>query len=115
MSMSTPMFEVSEIADLLRRLQCKGVKIAWRPATRLKTGGTWVAQISRDGWYLRVRNTDPIRAIRTLADRYQREPKPSADGTCSRYWRKWAAGWAKDNHANDHDDDTADMKGTECS
>lgn len=93
--MKAPMFEISEIADLLQTLRVKGTKIFWRASPRLKAGGTWVAQISQDGHYLRVCNTDAVRAIRTLAERFKQEPKPAALET-SRYWRKWSRVWAKD-------------------
>lgn len=92
--MKAPMFEISEIADLLRSLQVKGMKLSWRTSPRLKSGGTWVAQISQDGHYLRVSNTDAIKAIRTLADRFKQEPKPAAL-EASRFWRRWSRVWTK--------------------
>lgn len=76
------LFKSFEMVELLGKVAQRGFTLRWRVQKDSKRGGTWVAQVSRDGSYVRAQHTHPVEAVRRLIERMTKERE--------RCWQRWA-------------------------
>lgn len=78
------LFDGLSLRDALQKIGQRGFTLRYRVTPGSKAGGTWIAQVSRRGEYIRAQHVDPLKAVEILTsrltrDKFGREP----------YWRKW--------------------------
>jgi hypothetical protein len=79
----TDLYASAETVELLRQCAVKGFALRFRPLPKTKAGGTWIAQVSNDGRYLRAQHVHPTEAVRRLVQRIAEANRGVVR------WRQW--------------------------
>ena len=78
---------MDSLADKLGRVTMRGFSLRWRSDPRSARGGSWIAQVSNRGQYVRVQHRDAEKAVDLLTDLLtginQHRPGPKYR------WRTW--------------------------
>jgi hypothetical protein len=77
------LFDGLSLRDALQKVGQRGFTLRYRVVPGA-AGGTWIAQVSRRGEFIRAQHVDPLRAVEILTsrltrDKFGREPR----------WQKW--------------------------
>ena len=86
------LFYADEAADAFNAAKQRGFSVRFRVDVKSKSGGTFIAQVSRRGEYVRAQHVDPVKAVQLLAKRIVEANKNNG-------WRKWRGQpWAREVH-----------------
>lgn len=79
------LFDGLSLRDALQKVGQRGFTLRYRVTPGSKAGGTWIAQVSRRGEYVRAQHVDPLRAVELLCVRMtKRNSYGEPTG-----WHKW--------------------------
>lgn len=82
----TDLYAGAELVTMLRTLAQRGFTLRWRVIPKAKAGGAWVAQVSRDGHYIRAQQRHPAEAVGRLIDRLR---QAEAGSSFRHRWQAW--------------------------
>lgn len=63
------LFDGLSLRDALQKVGQRGFTLRYRATPGSAVGGTWIAQVSRRGEYIRAQHVDPLKAIEILTAR----------------------------------------------
>lgn len=79
------LFSNAELLEELGRVAMRGFTLRYRVVPKSKAGGTWIAQVSRDGKYINAQHVSPTVAVARLAWRIVEADRCTGNAR----WRQW--------------------------